>query len=186
MSHRRVALVLSMLALFAAASDARAHKLEVTCRLRLGWKVQVEGWYEDGQPAPGARVRVARSDGQLVTEGKLNRHGVFVFPFTNADTLKVSVSTAGHRAETTISGETLTRHIVCTSVACMTLSPLTAAAVLAPMPPDDEATASAIPSTAHVSAFPIWQVLSGVGLLLGVAAFFNWKLKKRTRHNAPI
>lgn len=182
MTGRCAALLLSLFALLFSVHDAHAHKLEVACRLQLGWKVQVEGWYEDGEPAPGARVKVTRSDGSVLTEGKLDRQGVFVFVFTSSDTLQVSLTSAGHRAETTIPGETLACHIACTSAVSLMPSPLLSASILVPIPPEDGT--SAPPSDRHVSAYPIWGVLGGVALLLGVAAFFNWKLKQKTNHSS--
>jgi hypothetical protein len=182
MIKRYAVLLPSLFALLLSARDAHGHKLEVACHVQLGWKVRVEGWYEDGEPAPGARVKVMRSDGSVLTEGKLDRHGVFIFSFTSADTLRVSVSSAGHRAEVTIPGETLARHIACTSAVCLMPSPLLSASILAPISADDAT--SAAPLNKHASAFPIWGVLGGVALLLGVAAFFNWRLKQKTNHSS--
>ncbi len=55
-------------------------------------KVKVESWFETGDSPKNATVQVFRSNKQLLVEGMLNAEGVFVFPYEEADTLRVVAS----------------------------------------------------------------------------------------------
>jgi hypothetical protein len=53
------------------------------CHVLDGGRIQVEGWFDLGGAARGARVQVYRA-GQLCVEGQLNRDGVYVFSLLEA------------------------------------------------------------------------------------------------------
>jgi hypothetical protein len=169
---RRV--LLALLGILTATGVARAHKLELAYQLQPGWRVQVRGWYEGGDPASGARVKVVQAEGQVLNEGHLDKYGIYTFSFSDANELKIIVSVAGHRAEETIPADKLNRHLVALGAACITLQPLQTAALL-------ELQVSAVETTAHVElsadpppSFPFAGVLIGVGALLTVAIAFKW------------
>lgn len=85
MNRRASIPLLALMALAASAGRANAHRLDAQCFVRPGWQVQVESWYETGEPPRGARVEVFRADGQLLTAGKLDMNGVFGFSFVGAE-----------------------------------------------------------------------------------------------------
>jgi hypothetical protein len=69
-----------------------------------GQMVQIESWFDlTGESPKNAKVEVFRANDQLLTSGRLNDEGVFVFPYTQVESLRVVVSAgAGHRKELTI------------------------------------------------------------------------------------
>jgi nickel transport protein len=94
-----------LLATLALAPAARAHRLEGEYRVLPGRKVQVEAWFETGEAAKGAKVRIYRADGSpLFSEpGELDARGEYIFPYEKAENLKVVISAGeGHRKELTI------------------------------------------------------------------------------------
>jgi hypothetical protein len=106
--HRRFAALTAALlfgpcVLLAGAGPARAHNLDAACTTRTVRKIQVEGWYSDDRRPKGATVQVYRTaDGQLLTEGRMNADGVFVF-FADPEPLRVVVDAGeGHRKELAI------------------------------------------------------------------------------------
>jgi len=180
MIHEGTKLLLCVSALLAASGRAYAHRLEAQCFILPGWRVQVESWYETGQAPHGAVVQVYRTDGEMLIEGNVNKHGVFVFPFDQVEPLKVTVTSVGHRAEVIISAETLRRAVVGYCVAGITsCSP--AFITVAALAPKSSVVADLgetqqfnKPLAEHKSAFPIIGVLTGVGILLVVALVFKW------------
>jgi hypothetical protein len=153
---RPPALPLAFLTLLLAAGAAPAHRLEAEYRVLPDHKVQVESWFDLGGDSPrGARVQVFRADGSLFTEGKLDRQGVFVFPYGDAEPLRVVVSTTGHRAVLEVPAQDLT--------------PGTGTA---PTSPGQDAGPTAAGARADRSArVSVKDVLIGVGFLLAAAAF---------------
>jgi nickel transport protein len=142
---------LTLLAGLLLVGNARAHRLEGEYRVLPGGKVQIESWYDlTGDSARGAEVRVLRADGQLLTEGRTNDEGLFVFAFARAEPLQVVISAgAGHRKELAIPAAEL------------------AGSAAAP-----EAASSAPAERADRSSrVEVKDVLTGVALLLAVAAF---------------
>jgi hypothetical protein len=127
-----------------------------------GGKVRIDSWFDltvTDEPPKGARVQVFRRDGSLLTEGRLDDKGVFVFPFEDGQDLRVVVSAgAGHRTELSIPGKELRR------------TPPSAGN--GPSHPDETATSPATPLRANRSPRDgIKDLLVGVGFLLAVAAF---------------
>jgi cobalt/nickel transport system permease protein len=94
----RAALVL--LAVLLLPSVASAHNLEADCKIdRQGKRVTVESWYESGDAPKGARAKVVRPDGAVLTEGPLDAKGVFMFTYEVPEALRVEISApGGHRA----------------------------------------------------------------------------------------
>ena len=116
-----VAFLVSVFSLFLFHfSLAWAHRLEAEAVVRPFGTVQVETWFETGDSPKAAKVSVFGANGQRLTEGQCNERGVFVFPYSGNEPLRVVVDAgAGHRAETTISAAMLTSNAVCTAAACL-------------------------------------------------------------------
>jgi hypothetical protein len=151
----------SLAAMLATAGDARAHRLEADYRVLPGRRVQMESWVDlTGESPRGAAVQVYRPAGQLLTEGRLNDKGIFVFSYTQAERLKVVVSAgAGHRKELEIPEAELARGAT-DSQAQGTI------AATAEQPDPDPA-----PLADRSSRVSLKDVLMGVGFLLALAAF---------------
>ena len=180
--------LLACTALAGIADRARAHRLDAQCFVRPGWLVQVESWYETGEPPPGARVEVFRADGGLLVAGKLDENGVFVFSFAEVETLKVVVTSVGHRAETTVPAELLARTTISACVACLSPEPkpFLAAALLSPARGSGLERSESAPSSQHLlhrdSPFPLVGMLVGLSILLAVAALAGLRLRARTNY----
>jgi hypothetical protein len=102
--------LLALLANLLAVGPACAHRLDAEVLVLPSRQIQVESWFSDGYPAKGAKVQVFGGQGQLLTEGKMNDEGVFVFPYGDTAPARVVVlAGAGHRKEVEISASTLTR-----------------------------------------------------------------------------
>lgn len=89
---------------FSTAPRVYAHGLEARLSLQADGKVQVQSWFSTDQPAAGARVQVFRKDGRLLTEGKTDDKGVFLFTPEKFEVLRVVVSSEGHQAERWLQG----------------------------------------------------------------------------------
>jgi hypothetical protein len=180
--------LLACTALAGIADRARAHRLDAQCFVRPGWLIQVESWYETGEPPPGARVEVFRADGGLLAAGKLDSRGVFVFSFAEVETLKVVVTSVGHRAETTVPAELLARATTSTCVACLSPepTPFLAAALLSPPLDTGHERGKSPPTSQPIlhrdSPFPFGGMLVGLGILLAVAALVGLRLRAKTNH----
>ena len=110
MPPAHASLILSMTALLLCAGEAGAHRLVVECAVLPGQKVEVSSRYKAiprSIPAQEARVRVFRSDGQILVEGKTDEQGRFVFSYPRAEPLKVEVYQDGHREEANLSAAEL-------------------------------------------------------------------------------
>jgi hypothetical protein len=160
---------LALLCCLAVASAVHAHNLEVAYQFQPGWRVQVRGWYEGGDPASGARVRIEQTGGQVIREGRLDKHGICTLDITEAKEHKIVVSIAGHRAEVTIPAEVLHQQLTAGCVALLTTSPLQTAALLELQSPSAISAGHVEPFTDRPSSFPLTGVLIGVGALLIVA-----------------
>lgn len=94
--------------LLLAAAPAYGHRLSVDFT-REGDAIVVEVFYpEDGSPAAGARVQVARGD-CVVASGETNEQGAFRFRTGEPGPFEVEAVIAGHRATCAIeaaAGET--------------------------------------------------------------------------------
>jgi nickel transport protein len=208
-----VPVLLALLLLLLAGGTVRAHRLQADCFLLPGWRIQVESWFETRDSPPAARVQVFGADGRLLTEGRLNQDGIFVFPFREVESLRVVVSAGdGHRAEVPVAASALARYAVCTAVASLPDEPASLlrvpallslpagpvgegpAAVVKRNPPPESAAggdpfAAARPLADRSSPWPLKDVLIGVGFLLAVAAFVlgvrNARELRRLRQQGP-
>ncbi len=170
------------LGLFLTSDPAYAHKLEAAYSFHPGWRIQVEGWYEGGDPAAGARIRVTRSGGRLVVEDRLNKDGIFVFVFPEVDALEITITQVGHRANVTIPAEKLREYVLGVCISCWTpgAPPILPAALLVPVPSEEGNQASYAPTADHRSGLPLGSILAGVGALLAVAIVFKWLSLRKT------
>lgn len=162
------------------ASLAHAHGLEGEAVLRPGWQVQVESWYETGDAPAGARVEVFRANGSMLTEGKLNDQGIWLFSLREIEPLRIVIRAGGgHRKDISLTADALLRQGACTVVAALP-SPALAAALLTPA--EGRAASPAPESVVQRAAGPQWtKLFIGVVALLAVAtAAVQWR-KLRTR-----
>jgi hypothetical protein len=172
-------ILLSFACWLGITASASAHKLEIAYQLLPGWRMQVRGWYEGGDPASGARVRVVQADGLVIGEGRLNKYGIFICDVTGATTLNIVVSIAGHRAEQTITADILQRHLVACCCACMTSEPMQTAALLELQAANVAEAARSQTGPDPPSQFPFVGMLIGVAALLMVAIAFMWMSKRQ-------
>jgi nickel transport protein len=157
MPGRHAALTLLVpLTLLLVPRPALAHRLEAECHVLPDRKVQVEAWFDLGGVPKGAQVQVFRAGGQVLTEGQLDRQGLFVFSYAEAEPLKVVVNAgAGHRKEVEVSAEELQQG--------SPGQPSPGTVADKPTPP--------VPLSDHTPKVSIKDVLIGVGFLLALAAF---------------
>jgi nickel transport protein len=146
---------LSLLATLGLCGPAKAHRLEAEYRVLPGDKVQVESWFDlTGESPVGAKVTVYRAGGDILTEGKLDEKGLFVFRYTRSEPLRIVIAAgAGHRKEIEIPAARLPED---SQPAVRSGQPL------------PEGTA---PLADRSTRIAVKDVLLGVGLLLAVAAF---------------
>jgi hypothetical protein len=153
--------MLSLAVLLAATGAVHAHRLDAQCFVRPGRRVQVEGWFDNGATPRAAHVQVFRADDELITEGKLDERGVFIFTYTEVEPLRVVVSAdGGHRKVVTIPAADLEDSM-----------PATVEADLEPL-------------ADHRGSFPLTGVLLGLGILLAVAGIFAWRTRVSGRPEA--
>jgi nickel transport protein len=155
-----LALSTALLALVLTADNAYAHRLDAQAFVLPNHHIQIESWFSTGEAAKDARVQVFGAQGQLLAEGQMNQQGIFVFPYGDAQQLKVVVSAgAGHRKELTLSLDALTP-------AASASEKATHASV-----PENAVLPAPVPLAERDSGLPIKDVLVGVGFLLALAAF---------------
>jgi hypothetical protein len=103
-SLKLLVLLIAVIALFATASVAQAHRLDAQAFLLPGNKLQVEGWFSSGEPARGAVVRIHGTEEHLICEGKLDDQGIFVCTLKQREPLYIVViAGAEHRKELHVS-----------------------------------------------------------------------------------
>ncbi len=166
-----------LLAFLVASSPVRAHNLEASATLELFWQVRVESWFETGDPARQARVDAFRPDGTLVTTGRLDGSGLFVFTYRESLPLRIVVSAgAGHRTEVAVTAEKLLRDRASVAALCLAPPPsLLAAPLLAP-PPGESRIDESVPSTRPPASMPVGRLLLGVAILgLVAVAALVWR-----------
>jgi cobalt/nickel transport system permease protein len=141
------ALLLAVAGMLLSAAPAQAHRLKADYELLPGGKVRVECYFDITGDAPaGARVQVFQRGDELLTEGKADDEGIFVFPYAGPGPLRVVANAgAGHRTECTIPAD----------------------AFVAQGPPSD----STAPRTRRQTDISAKDVLLGVTFLLALAAF---------------
>jgi nickel transport protein len=158
MRRRFLALTLALAVLLGGTSAAQAHRLKAACRFLPGRMVRVESWFDNGETPKKGHVQVRGAGGQVLREGQLNREGIYQFEAPEGEALQVIVEAGeGHRAEVAISPGQL----------------VTAAAPETTAPAEDRSASPTEPSpaTGHEETLPIKDILTGVGLLIAVAAF---------------
>ncbi len=154
------ALFLGLVALLARVEPAQAHRLNAGYVVLPGHRVQIESWFDTGDSPRSARVQVFKTNGQLLTDGRLNDQGIFAFSFDTVEPLRVVVNAGlGHRKELQISAESLTQ---------VTAEPEKPAPSTAEAREDAPAIAPRVDRTSTVS---MRDILIGVGFLLALAAF---------------
>lgn len=163
---------LGLILLLLIPSAAFAHRLHADYRVRPGWRVAIESWFETGESASEASVKLLRADGSVLCTGTLDAKGVFVFSYSRAEPLRAVVSDGtGHRAEKMISEKDLAAGLCAEASAVGTClqpaGPLTAAVLFreAEEPPGKAAETFAD----RDSPWPTWKVVLGVGVLLALA-----------------
>jgi len=160
---------------------AHAHGLEGEAVVLPGWQVQVESWFETGDAAGGARVEVFRGNGSLLTDGKLNDQGIWLFSYREVEPLRIVIRAGGgHRKEVQLSSEKLIRQGVCAVAACLTPSPSPVLAVALLVPVEGRVPSPAPDSVARRESGPQWtRLFIGVVALLAVAtAAIQWRRSK--------
>lgn len=150
MRGRFVALTLALFAVVGLAGQARAHRLDAACRFLPRRMVRVESWFDNGDVPKTGQVEVFGDDGELLVKGRLSSQGLFLFDAPPGLPLRVVIDAGqGHGKELAIKPDEL----------------VVAEAADKPAPPTDTPG-----PTRHEEPFPIKDVLTGVGLLIAVAA----------------
>jgi hypothetical protein len=149
MRGRFLALTLALLTPLGFAGAARAHRLDAACQFLPRRMVRVETWFDNGEVPKTGQVEVFGGD-ELLVKGRLSSQGLFLFDAPEGQPLRVVIDAGqGHGKELAVRPEDLV-----------------VAQVEQPAPPSGE------PAPArHEPSFPIKDVLTGVGLLIAVAAF---------------
>jgi hypothetical protein len=144
--------------LLAWTGTVRAHRLEADYHVLPDQHVQIESWFDlTGESPRGAKVQVLRANGILLTEGVLDGKGLFVFPYREAENLKVIISAGGgHRKELDIPAVEMRPEATTAPHETTGLNPVEQA----PQPLADRST-----------RVTVQDVLTGVGFVLAVAAF---------------
>jgi cobalt/nickel transport system permease protein len=153
--------ILALLALFGLAGPAQAHRLEGEYKILPEQKVHIEAWFDlTGESPSHATVEVFRENGEVLTRGTLDKDGVFIFPFSQAESLLVVISAgAGHRKELRIPAADLARSRSGPSGTPQELSPAD-----------------------RSSRISIKDILMGLGFVLALAAFiFSWRNFRRLK-----
>ena len=153
---------LAVVGVLVCCGNAQAHRLRAECHVLPGNRVQVESWYDGTRAVPeGADVYVYRYNGDLLTQGKLDAHGMYVFSFSQAERLQVVVSAGdGHAAKLWLTEQDLRA------------GQQTAQG--------RDAGDAPLPSSVREAEFPFKDLLYGVGFLLAAAAFvLSWRNARR-------
>jgi ABC-type Co2+ transport system permease subunit len=166
-NSKTLALFLALGSLLVTASSAEAHRLEAQYFVLKDRQIKIEAWYDSGNAAETGKVEVYLPDNRLLTEGSLLPKGLFFFRVEKAETLRIVINPGdGHRKELTIpEGEIRLR-----------LQPkgLDSTGTTLPTVSDDLGKESSLRKEA--GAFPLKDVLIGIGFLLAVASFFlSWR-----------
>ena len=161
-------LLLALLALFLTANAASAHRLHADYFVLPDRQVRIESYFDDGKAPPNATIEVHRPDSTLLAKGRSDDQGSFLFRFTDAESLEVTVNAgAGHQTTVFIPREKLE-------------------------PPGTTSQENAVTPAAQgpfrgverhdLLREQIKDALIGVGFLLSVAAFvLSWRTNRRLR-----
>lgn len=93
---------LAFLALFATAESAFAHRLHADYFILPERQVRIESYFDDDKAPQGATIEVRRSDDSLLAEGRLDSKGCFLFRYTQAETLNVTINAGGGHQKTIV------------------------------------------------------------------------------------
>jgi len=189
---------LTLAALLLAVPPASAHELIVQYRILPGQKIEVESFFELGDPPRKALVSVFRSDNSLLHEGDLDDKGFHVFSYSKVEDLRIEVRDKTlHKAVVRVPAAELAaepRRLACSLAACLT-PPTTSwtAAVLFAHPPeepsrkkiDDKASPTnpgneEPPRLERHGSSTLADVLAGAALLLALASFYLGVKNART------
>ena len=97
-----LARILTLIITAALTAPAQAHRLDAQAFLLPGKRVRVESWFSGGEAARGGTVRVFGRANELITEGKLDERGIWIFSYTDQLPARIVVSAgAGHLKELT-------------------------------------------------------------------------------------
>ncbi len=94
-------LLSTLLAILALPAFADAHAVGVTARLASG-DVRLEAFFDDDEPAAGAKVTVRDAADALVAEGTTDAAGVWSFAVPQAGKYTVRVDAGDGHAATTV------------------------------------------------------------------------------------
>ncbi len=148
--------ILALTAALLFAGAARAHNLDAACRVFPRRMVRVETWFSNGDIPKTGQVEVFSDSGELLIKGRLSSQGLFLFDAPEGGGLRVTIDAGqGHGKNLAIRPEELV------------------AAKPAESPPEPAASPPAPGEPAppsHEQPFPIKDVLTGVGLIIAVAA----------------
>ncbi len=138
--------------LLLSAGPLWAHRLDAAYTLLPDGRIEIESWFETGDTPPEARVQVYHQGDKLLTEGTLDAAGKYVFKPERGELLRVVINAgAGHRKEFSIPGN----------------QGQPAGGAI------DRSTAEPAPRVGRRSyEVPYKDVLTGIGFVLAVAAFF--------------
>lgn len=145
---------LTLLVLLAVAVPVWAHRLEATFKVLLPEKkVRIESWFDITEdPAKGAKVKVLRGDDSVLAEGQIDEKGFFTFDFAKPEALRVVVTADDGH-----------RHEL-------------------PIPETAFQPSAAPTKRDHEMSVSIRDVVSGVALLLALAAFvLSWRNARQLR-----
>jgi hypothetical protein len=155
------------------AGEAQAHRLEAQVFVRPFGFIQVESWYETGDIPKAAKVEVFGPNDELLTTGRLDDKGTFLFPYEESGPLRIVVNAgAGHLATEHVKTDELARAVentraIRTWIACATPTP--APLLAAPLLVEIRAAPPMSPIAPRDTGPQYGRLLLGVGILLGVA-----------------
>jgi hypothetical protein len=166
MRGRFLALTLAVTAVLASAARAEAHRLDAASRVLPGRMVRIETWFDNGDLPKSGQVEVF-GDGELIVKGRLSSQGLFLFDAPkDAPPLRVVIDAGGGHGKN------------------LEIGPEQFAAVETPAQAVPQANGPA--PDRHESTFPVKDVLLGIGLLLGAAAFvLSLRNARRIRELRP-
>jgi hypothetical protein len=139
--------ILAVLATALIVAPADAHRLNAQAFLLPGKQIRVESWFSGGEVPRGATVRVYGPANDLLTEGKLDEQGIWVFSFDQAAPTRIVISAGkGHQKELRLSAADLAE-------------------------PQGTPSVVAVPLADRNAESPLKDVLVGIGFLMAMAAF---------------
>jgi hypothetical protein len=150
------------------ADQAQAHRLNAEASVLPNRSIQIESWFSTGEAAKGARVQVFRDGGQLLTEGRLDDQGIFIFSYKEPQALKIVISAGPeHRKELSIVASEL---------------PGAGQPDLAASAPSEGIPGVPVPLVKRESGISIKDVILGIAFLLAAAAFWlSWRNARKLR-----